>query len=267
MSLFKWSTPERQKADRILPIIPNEIYLCIFEYIAPPIGRLTPGQLRTYAHLSWVCRFFANFCLPRIFEFVEFSGAVLRNDMPTLRCSDAVYKTSREATLCTQIAADQPLALALAERVTMCHFTNWQLDDTGSWAVRLFANKYIAAMSHMRNIRELGFFQSSVDAEHWDVIATLPLLEKLEFHSCRFLKGPADLEPEKRVMVKPSCLWLVGTSTGFRQPLAAIDFRLSRPWHFSLTIHLNWTWSHGCSTNLCGKTCLSFSCSHCAFSH
>ena len=79
----------------------------------------------------------------------------------------------------------------------------------------------------MRNIRELAFFRSFVDAEHWDAIVALPSLEELSFHLCQFLKGPADLEPAKRVRVKPSRLSMVG-STGFRQPLAAIDVRYLR---------------------------------------
>ena len=35
--------------------------------------------------------------------------------MPTGLCNDAIYKTPRERTLCTQIAAEQPLALALVQ--------------------------------------------------------------------------------------------------------------------------------------------------------
>ena len=152
MSLFKWSSeviisfyfrhrlkippfspaPERQRAGRILPIIPNEIYFCIFEHIAPPTGRLTSDHLGMFANLSRVCRFFANFCLPRIYEFVEFSGSVFREDTPT---RIAVYETSRETMLCTQIAAKQPLALALAKTVRVCYFAGLYsgLDGTCSW--------------------------------------------------------------------------------------------------------------------------------------
>ncbi|KAH0835742.1 hypothetical protein J3R83DRAFT_9567 [Lanmaoa asiatica] len=220
MSLLKWSTPQRRRAGQILPIVPNEIYLYILEFIAPPIGRLTPEELEIFTNLSRVCRFFANFCLPRSFEFLEFSGTIFRDDTPTV-------KALRAATLCTEIAAKQPLALSLAKRVRICHFTNWDLDDTGSWAVRLFTKKYTAGVLHMENIRELNFSASFVDAEHWSAIATLESLEKLSFDSCRFLQGPADVASEKRIKVKVSCL-RVTNCTGHRQPVAAIDHRYLR---------------------------------------
>ena len=212
-------------------IIPNEIYFCILDHIAPPTGRLTPEQLGIFTNLSHVCRFFANFCLPRIFEFVDFSGSILRDDTPIGLHNDAIYKTSRESTLCTQIAAKQPLALALAKTVRVCYFTNWKLDDTGSWAVRLrlFADKYIAGMSHMRNIRELKFWESFVDAKHWNAIAALESLEELSFDWCTFLQGPADVEAEKRAKFKVSCLRVVNChSLLLHQVVAAIDTRYLR---------------------------------------
>ena len=246
MSLFKWSSefiiffdfrhrlkispsspaPARQGTDRILPIIPNEIYFCIFEHIAPQ-RRLTPEQLGIFTNLSHVCRFFANFCLPRIFEFVNFSGSIFCEDTPIGLRNDTTYKTSRESILCRQIAVKQPLALALAKAVRVCHFTNWKLDDTGSWAVRLFVNKYIAGMLHMRNICELKFTASFVDAEHWNAIATLGSLEELSFEGCTFLQVPADVEPDKKVAVKVSRLRVVECD-GFCQLLAAIDARYLR---------------------------------------
>ncbi|KAF8452238.1 hypothetical protein L210DRAFT_2020363 [Boletus edulis BED1] len=173
MSLFKWSTPARKRADHTLPLIPNEIYLHIFEYIAPPTGPLAPEELAIFTKISYVCRFFANHCLARMFEYVEFSGAVFRDDTPTGLRHDAAYKTSRESTLCTQIAAKQSLALAIAKTVRVCRFVNWKHDDTGSWAVQLFANRFINAISHMKHLRELRFYNSFVDARHGNAIATL----------------------------------------------------------------------------------------------
>lgn len=176
-----------------------------------------------FTNLSSVCRFFANVCLPRIFELLEFSGSIFHDDTPFWLGNDASYKASRESVLCAQIVAQQPLALALAKVVRVCHFADWRLDGEGSWAVRTFARKYISGMLHMENIRELRFTDSFVDIEHWDAIATLPSLEKLSFLSCLFLQGPADVEPEKRVKVKVSRLQVLHCNLGFRQALAAID--------------------------------------------
>ena len=64
--------------------------------------RLTLEQPRIFPNLSRVCRFFANFYLPGVFEFLYFSCFIFRDDMPTRLCNDAIYKTSREGTLCTQ---------------------------------------------------------------------------------------------------------------------------------------------------------------------
>ena len=78
--------------------MPNEIFLCIFKQIAPPTEHLTPEQLRIFTNLSLASRFFANLCLPRIFEFVEFSGAIFR-DVESGLClplNNDIYKTSPE---------------------------------------------------------------------------------------------------------------------------------------------------------------------------
>ena len=211
-----------------MPIIPNEIYFCILDYIAPPTGRLWPEQLGIFTNLSRVCRFFANFCLPRIFEFVVFSGSMFSDDTLTGLRND---KTSRESTLCTQIAAKQPLALALAKTVRVFQFTDWKLDGAGSWAAlfRPFADKYIAAMLHMKNIRELKFRNSIVDVEHWNSIRTLESLEELSFDLCTFRRGPADVEAEKRAKFKVSCLWVVNChSLLLHQVVVAIDARYLR---------------------------------------
>ncbi|KAF8550789.1 hypothetical protein OG21DRAFT_1513572 [Imleria badia] len=154
----------------------------------------------------------------------------------------AVSKTSRESTLCTQIAAKQPLALALAKTVRVCHFTHWNsFDDAGAWAVRLFAKKYIHGMSHMKNIHELKFTNSFVDAEHWSAIATLGSLEELSFDLCFFMDGPADVEPEKRAKLKVSRLEVV-KSKQLLQPIAAIDARCLRSLAMDFTPYDRFDW-------------------------
>ncbi|KAF9233054.1 hypothetical protein BU15DRAFT_16440, partial [Melanogaster broomeanus] len=112
--------PERRAGDRNLPIIPNEIYLLILEDIAPTSGRLSPEQVDIFINLSLVCRFFGNLCLPRVFEYVEFAG--FGDQTPLAARADFA---SRGLALCEHIAAKEPLALALAECVKVCHLTNW----------------------------------------------------------------------------------------------------------------------------------------------
>ena len=208
---------------RILPIIPNETYLDIFEHIAPSTVNLTAEQLKIFINLSGVCRFFAHFCLPRIFECVEFSGS--QSCSNTAHRHDTVYKAPRERVFGQQIAAKQPLALALAETVRECRFIHWRLDHDKdlAWAVRLFAHKHIAAMAHMKHIRRLAFSDSFIESEHWKVISALESLQDLMFNGCQFLQGPADAEPDKRIKLKVPRLEVTGHCTGNHQPLAAVD--------------------------------------------
>ncbi|KIJ08748.1 hypothetical protein PAXINDRAFT_18129 [Paxillus involutus ATCC 200175] len=200
MSVIQWSTPERRAGDRDLPIIPNEIYLIIFEHIAPTSTRLSHQQLLTLSNLSRVCSFFGNASLPRIYEYLEFS----------------THMGSRAWILCRQIAAKQPLALSVAQCVNVCRFVWWNLAGDGSWAVQTF--------SHMKNIRSLKFFRCFVKKAHWDVITALESLEELSFTFCEFLDGPADVDPGKRSKVKVSRL-RVHKCHGGHQPVAAIDAR------------------------------------------
>ncbi|KAF8452239.1 hypothetical protein L210DRAFT_3517800 [Boletus edulis BED1] len=228
MSLFNWSTtPARKRADYTLPLIPNEIYLHIFDYFAPPTGPLTPGELAMFTKLSYVCRFFANHCLTRIFEYLEFSGSVFRDNTPFRIRHDAI-KTSRENTLCTQIAVNQSLALAIAKTVRICRFYDWKLDDMDSWAVQRFANRFTNALSHMKHLRELTFRNSVVDARHGNAIATLGSLEKLVFDACEFVQASAItnvLEDGKRVKVSDL---QVTACTGNFQAIVAIHPRYLR---------------------------------------
>ncbi|KAF8837174.1 hypothetical protein BDN67DRAFT_973348 [Paxillus ammoniavirescens] len=111
MSLIQWSTPARHARDRDLLMIPNEIYLIIFEHIAPTSTELSLEQILTLASLSRICRFFGNVCLPHISEYLEFSKSVPSR-------ARLVY----EQILYEQIAAKQPLALSLVQCVKGCRF-------------------------------------------------------------------------------------------------------------------------------------------------
>ena len=192
-----------------MPIIPNEIYFTIFEHIGPPTRRLSETEADIFANLACVCRFFANFCLPRVFEYVSFPGYVYYVPPPS------------GTTLCIRIAAKQPLTLALAKLVKGCSISSWRLKE---WPI---VEMYIAAMLHMTNIRELEFVNSFVGVEHWDAIATLESLEKLTFYGCNFphWQGPADVGPKKRIKVPHL---RVNGCPKLRPPIAAIDPRYLR---------------------------------------
>ncbi|KAF8837168.1 hypothetical protein BDN67DRAFT_228582 [Paxillus ammoniavirescens] len=249
MSVIQWSTPERRAGDKILPFIPNEIYLIIFEHIAPTSTKLSPEQLLTFSKLSRICRFFCNVCLPRIFEDLEFSGSIFGGY--TLSTNEA-HMASRAWTLCQQIAAQQPLALYLAQCVKACHFTEWMDVSADSWAVQRFSELYISGVAHMKNICELYFLQSSVEDKHWDMITTLESLESLNFTNCDFVDGPAGVRPGTRLKVKVPCLRIF-RSFGSRELTAVIDVRHLRTLTMDFAFvdnHVSWL-SETALTELC----------------
>ena len=130
--------------------------------------------------------------------------------------------SSRESVLCAQLEAKQPLALAIAKVVRVCHFKGWGIDEAKSCAVQLLSRKYITGMSYMTNIRELMFSDTLVDERHWNVIVNLSSLEELSFSCCLFRHTPADVEPEK--WLKVSRLQVVCCrSGGVRLPFTAIN--------------------------------------------
>ncbi|KAF9230020.1 hypothetical protein BU15DRAFT_13534, partial [Melanogaster broomeanus] len=162
--------PERRTGNRDLRTIPNEIYLTILEDIAPTSGKLSPEQVEIFINLSLVCRLFGNLCLPRVFEYVEF---VFGARIPLPVRGDSA---SRGSTLCHHIAAKEPLALALAQCVGVCHLTNWRRGRDGWPGLRTLSQIYLTGMARMKNIRKVGILYSNVEIALWDVIATLESL-------------------------------------------------------------------------------------------
>ena len=84
-----------------MTIIPNDIYFCILDHIAPPNERLAQKEVRAFTNLSSVCRFFTNFCLPHVFEFLEFPGSNFHRGVPFGLRVHATYETPRKNVLCT----------------------------------------------------------------------------------------------------------------------------------------------------------------------
>ncbi|KAG9311711.1 hypothetical protein JVU11DRAFT_7949 [Chiua virens] len=223
MTLFAWSTPERRSEERgVLLIIPNEIYFYIFEYLAPSTGRPNQDELLTFAMLSRVCRLFANLCLPRTFEYLEFSSS--RERRPS---DDVVYTASRATTLMSQIVAKQPLALSLAPSVRACVFKNDGTFQSADRTKALTPREHLTGMSHMSHLRQLTFSSSLVDEHHWQAVVSLPSLEQLCFSWCEFLDRPADAALVERVKLKVPRLEMAHC-TGSLPPVIPVDAAYSR---------------------------------------
>lgn len=176
--------PLRRNGQTTLPLIPNEIYLEIFELIVPTDQPLREVHVETFSALALVCRFFCSVALPRVFERVTFSGDTNGNRM----------QASRKTKWARQIVANTEPAKSVALYVKECTFELWNLDKEAKWLLVPFATLYCKAMARMSNIRKVVFSASFVKKDHWEALAQLKQLDVLEFYVCSFIEDPPDTE-------------------------------------------------------------------------
>jgi len=208
VALCEWSTPERRRLDQALPTIPSDIYLSIIELIASSARSLAPEQFKILSNLSGTCRLFANICLPRIYEVVQFCLPDYCYHFYAIN-----YEALLGSILFTQISEKQPLTLALAQSVRGCRLLFPCARDD------LYAERCIAVMSHMKNIRKLEFLNCQVDGEYWSMFAEMASLEDLEFDTCNFVQDLVPAEPEKSLKLKVSRLVVLDCVTEHRQTI------------------------------------------------
>ncbi|KAG9308186.1 hypothetical protein JVU11DRAFT_12300 [Chiua virens] len=224
MSLFRFfvcSTPERRSGDKTLPIIPNEIYLLIFQHLT--------WDLRMLARLRRTCKFFANVCLPHMFRVLEFCSI----EIPSHANPNMVSFFGQ--TLFRQIAANHPASLTLAKSVQVLRLNNRHAD---SWTRGLTPNRHLSSISLMTNIHQLELWDCLVDVNHWRTMASLPLLEKLRFSSCEFLLSPPGVKPETTDKLRFSLLE-VRFCVGRFRPMVSVDARNLRTLDAPLDILLD----------------------------
>ncbi|KAG1878977.1 hypothetical protein F4604DRAFT_583807 [Suillus subluteus] len=188
---FSWSIPLRRNGQTILPLIPNEIYLAIFECIAPTDQPLREQYVGTFSALALVCRFFCSVALPRVFERVTFSGDTNSNRT----------QASRKTKWARQIVANTEPAKSVALYVKQCTFELWDLNEEAKWLLFPFATLYCQAMARMSNIQKVVFSTSFVKKDHWEALAELKQLEVLEFRFCSFIEDPPDKELTVRTVM------------------------------------------------------------------
>jgi hypothetical protein len=196
-----------------LPLIPNEIYLAIFECIAPTCKPLVQEQhVKTFSALALVCRFFCAIALPRIFERVEFSGDITAG-------TDRM-QAGRKTTWVKQVVANTEPAKSAALYVRECCFKYWEAPKMVQGFLLPLSTLYCQAMACMTNIRKVEFSQSFVKKGHWDAMAALKQLDCLMFHCCSFTDDPPVQELSIRSVV------LSSSSTSFTlRPIATSTLR------------------------------------------
>ncbi|KAG2148953.1 hypothetical protein DEU56DRAFT_909245 [Suillus clintonianus] len=201
--VFSWSTPLRQNGQTSLPLIPNEIYLAIFECIAPTNEPLSEQNIQTFSALAIVCRFFCSVALPRVFERVAFSGNSSGNSSTINRA-----EASRKTKWAKQIVANTEPSKSIALYVKECTFDSWSTNKDQQWVLFPFATLYCQAMARMSNIRKVVITKSFVKKEHWDAMAELKQLDDLKFSYCSFIEDP----PDKELTVRTVTLLDLGDS-------------------------------------------------------
>lgn len=206
---FSWSTPLRRNGQTTLPLIPNEIYLEIFELIAPTDQPLQEKHVETFSALALVCRFFCSVALPRVFERVIFSGDTNGNSI----------QASRKTKWARQIVANTEPAKSVALYVKECTFELW-LDKEAERLLVPFATLYCKAMARMSNIRKVVFSASFVKKDHWEALAQLKQLDVLEFYGSSFIEDP----PDKELTVRNVALFRSPTTFTLR-PIATTSLR------------------------------------------
>jgi len=191
-----------------LALIPNEIYLAIFDCIASSSEPLPKQHITTFSALALVCRFFCAVAFPRVFQCVVFLGINTGDTM----------QASRKMTWVRQIVKNAEPAKSVALYVKECHFKGWCIPKE-SGRLFSFSTLYCHAMARMTNIRKVEFDLSFVKKEHWEAMAALKQLDCLHFTYCTFTENPPDQELSVRAVTFFSCsptpftLWPIATST------------------------------------------------------
>ncbi|KAH7905558.1 hypothetical protein BJ138DRAFT_1130422 [Hygrophoropsis aurantiaca] len=188
--VLSWSTPERRRGNERLPIIPNELYLEIFDHITPDGGRLSPSTVKDLSNLALVCRYFCYAMLPRIFKSITFSGGSAEN----AHCSG----TNPKLAWCRQINESKEPARSIAHYVKECRFICW-LGPQQSWVHNGFFSLYAKAVSRMPNIESMAFHDSIVKEAHGHVLDRAENIKNLVFNHCTL---STDFKPRKKSVMK-----------------------------------------------------------------
>ncbi|KAF8885388.1 hypothetical protein CPB84DRAFT_1712682 [Gymnopilus junonius] len=203
MSLVLWSSPVRQRGKKVLPPIPNEIYLEIFKHLRPPMFDpwFDRNTVRHLACLALVCRFFCSIAVPWMFESLEIM----------FRATKSGKASRNRQKFCTNVAERMATATAaanLVKRCSICCFTIAIDEPEDPAAVeRECLSLYSKAMWHMSSLNELLLSSISLTKEFVLSVANLQNLKALSIHDCsladevniRHLRGVSSLRLERLV--------------------------------------------------------------------
>ena len=157
--------------------IPNEIYLIIFECIAPTDKPLSKECIKTFLALALVCRLFRAITLPRVFKRVVLSRSAF--DANGIKWH---YK------IMANMEPPKLFALYVKECYIRYRYDCFAPDPLGVL--------YRRAMARMSNIQKVVFYRSHIYTEHLEIMRAMKQLESLTLHTC-FIGYP--IHPELSV--------------------------------------------------------------------
>ncbi|CAA7270348.1 unnamed protein product [Cyclocybe aegerita] len=186
MAKLEWSSPVRKAGDKLLPLIPNEIYLEILIYFQPvaseswSLDTLAPESSRhtDSRNLALVCRFFSSIMIPWLYEHLVFTK-----------------DTRREYSylpLCRNILDGNETALLLAEHVKKCSVRSWkshQGSDGDDWATKEMVSMYFDAMKNMKSLRALTLLDCAITPSMLKKLKDIPNLTGLTIDTCELVNN------------------------------------------------------------------------------
>ncbi|KAJ6628333.1 hypothetical protein B0H10DRAFT_1940528 [Mycena sp. CBHHK59/15] len=154
MGNFEWSTPSRRIGGRPLSIIPNEVYLEIFDYFQPSEETSFSECKLALSKIALVCRFFCAAALSRIYQSLEFSGTMGGPGYgPFCRLLNQMDSSSGLSS-----NPDVRFAVDVANFVKECTFKDWKVDPSNDILVEFSSailKIYCNAVTRMPEIRSI----------------------------------------------------------------------------------------------------------------
>ena len=170
---YIYVAPGRYAGTKELPLIPNEVYFEIFDYIEPSDLMSVSEYKCILSNLALVCRFFCVVLLPRIFKSLTFSGHPDKVD------------ASGYALFCRALIRGKEPACLLALHIRECTFSQWAAgEDHIELAFNGFLGFYNRAITRMPNLKSLVLSCMPISKKLTQAMSKLTQLKALVMDSC-----------------------------------------------------------------------------------
>ncbi|THU86390.1 hypothetical protein K435DRAFT_366917 [Dendrothele bispora CBS 962.96] len=175
MAGFVWNTPTRQNGDRLLPVIPCEIYEEIIAYIEPSDELGLHNCKQIWLSLAKVCRYFCAETMRRFYQSIILSG---NSSSDADQQSPASYFN-----FCSQVRKGVGPRAGFSVDVKECLLAYWY----SAMVLDLFLDEKVGkALVRMDNLATLSLLKIPVTPTLLKVIRRLKNLESLNMQACTF---------------------------------------------------------------------------------